>query len=223
MRRVGNEAYHDNPYHPQSSRQTESYNRTVVSRLRHYTGKYQNDWDKLVHVLMYAYNAQTHSPTNETPFSLALTRQAMAASRIHCPSVESSIRKASLKSQEIHTTPLDRINLLRTESTEVNLKARRRYKTNSDRMVRQFFIYDKGSLVCLRDDLPRRDDNLPHKLKPRNSGLFLAVVVTTKPSQLRKTEFTTLSILTECQQRGTKTSAANLPVYTQRTSRSRTT
>jgi len=61
-------------YHPQTNGQTERYNQTLATRLRIFTGRHTTDWDRLIQPLTYAYNSQVHRTTNETPFSLVLTR-----------------------------------------------------------------------------------------------------------------------------------------------------
>lgn len=41
-------------YHPQTKGQVEHYNKTIVTRLRHYVAEHQRDWDTLVQPLTYA-------------------------------------------------------------------------------------------------------------------------------------------------------------------------
>lgn len=62
-------------YHPQTNGQVERYNKTIVTRLRHYVAKNQRDWDIFVQPLTYAYRSQVHRSTNTTPFSLVLSGQ----------------------------------------------------------------------------------------------------------------------------------------------------
>ena len=60
--------------HPQTNGQTERYDQTLATRLRIYTDRNNSDWDKMIQPLTYAYNSQVHRTTNQTPFSLVLTR-----------------------------------------------------------------------------------------------------------------------------------------------------
>ena len=60
-------------YHPQTNGQAERYNKTIVSRLRLYVSKHQNDWDQFVQPLTYAYNYQVHRSTGTTPFNMTIT------------------------------------------------------------------------------------------------------------------------------------------------------
>ena len=62
-------------YHPQTNGQVERYNKTLVSRLRHYVADHQRNWDEFVQPLTYAYNIQVHKSTGTSPFSLVLSRQ----------------------------------------------------------------------------------------------------------------------------------------------------
>ena len=62
-------------YHPQANRQTERYNSTSISRLRHYVTVNQRDCDAFVYLLTYAYNTQVHRSTMRTPFELVCLRR----------------------------------------------------------------------------------------------------------------------------------------------------
>ena len=43
-------------YHPRTNGQTERFNWTIVSSLRHYVNSDQNDWDDCITLLTYSYN-----------------------------------------------------------------------------------------------------------------------------------------------------------------------
>ena len=61
-------------YHPQGNGQTERYEQTLATRLRIFIDRDNKSWDRLIQPVTYAYNSQVHRTTNETPFSLVLTR-----------------------------------------------------------------------------------------------------------------------------------------------------
>jgi hypothetical protein len=61
-------------YHPQANGQVERYNRTILSALRGYVARKQDDWDDFTSSLTYAYNCRVHSSLGMPPFELALTR-----------------------------------------------------------------------------------------------------------------------------------------------------
>ena len=81
-------------YHPQVNRQTERYNSTLISRLRHYVTENQRDCDAFVYLLTYAYNTQVHRSTMHTPFELVCLR------RPNCP-----FRSLSLVHNRIRSPP----------------------------------------------------------------------------------------------------------------------
>jgi hypothetical protein len=55
-------------YHPQTDGQTERANRTLEQMLRHFVNYHQNDWDKLLPLVEFAYNDQQNASTKRTPF-----------------------------------------------------------------------------------------------------------------------------------------------------------
>ena len=61
-------------YHPQTGGQTERFNRTLSSMLGHYVNKSQNDWDKKLPFVLFAYRTSKHSSTKQTPFYLVYGR-----------------------------------------------------------------------------------------------------------------------------------------------------
>ena len=71
-------------YHPQTNRQVERYNWTIVSMLRYYVNEHQDNWDVNVGPLTYAYNSHVHRTTHTKPFELVLGR----------PPLEFSLRRA---------------------------------------------------------------------------------------------------------------------------------
>ena len=57
-------------FHLQTDGQTEVVNRTVVHLLRGYCSKHPNLWDEKLHCIHHAYNRETHSSTNTSPFEV---------------------------------------------------------------------------------------------------------------------------------------------------------
>lgn len=57
-------------YHPQSDGQTERANRTIEEMLRSYVSPHQNDWDKHLTAVEFAYNNSVQASTGFTPFYL---------------------------------------------------------------------------------------------------------------------------------------------------------
>ena len=71
---VGTKNLFTTAYHPQTNGQAERFNRTLVTRLRHFVAEHQSNWDEFVQPLTYAYNMQVHATTGTTPFDLVLSR-----------------------------------------------------------------------------------------------------------------------------------------------------
>lgn len=66
--RLGTKLNTTTAYHPQTHGKTEWYRKIILSRLRHYFNKHQNDWNTFAQTLAYVYDAQTHPTTKTTPF-----------------------------------------------------------------------------------------------------------------------------------------------------------
>lgn len=58
---------------PQTNGQVESYNRTIVTRLRNYGAENQQDWDEFLNPLTYVYHTQVQKLAGTRPFSVVLT------------------------------------------------------------------------------------------------------------------------------------------------------
>ena len=64
------------PYHPQSDRMIERFNRTLLNMLSTALEKNCNDWDLRLPMLMLAYRTSVQETTGVTPFSLMFGRSA---------------------------------------------------------------------------------------------------------------------------------------------------
>ena len=131
-------------YHPQTNGQTERYNQTLAIRLRIFTDQHNKDWDRLIQPLTYAYNSQVHRTTNETPFSLVLTRQPpdiIVEEGSPLPSVE------PMSAEETKLKVLERTKALVTKATERTTTQQQRYKTYHDRRVRSKLTLTVGDEV----------------------------------------------------------------------------
>jgi hypothetical protein len=67
-------------YHPETDGLTERFNGTLATMLSHYTSQEQDDWDRCIPFVLYAYRTSQHSATGETPFRLMFGREARAPS-----------------------------------------------------------------------------------------------------------------------------------------------
>lgn len=62
-------------YHPQCNGLTERYNKTLVEMISKYIEKSQREWDRMLHLLMFAYNCSVNRTTGFTPFHLMYGRE----------------------------------------------------------------------------------------------------------------------------------------------------
>ena len=68
MENDGHQIEEDNAFHPQTDRQTEVVNRTMVLLLRGYCKKHPKLWDEQIPYVQHAYNRALHSSTQISPF-----------------------------------------------------------------------------------------------------------------------------------------------------------
>eukprot|EP00171_Calliarthron_tuberculosum_P004180 IDg4180t1 len=94
--------------------QTERFNRTMASALRHYVADHQEDWDLYSYLVTYAYNAHAHISTDTAPFSLVLSRIPSMLSLEAKPSLKAlsykDSRKACRRRLGIHLSRLRKID-----------------------------------------------------------------------------------------------------------------
>jgi hypothetical protein len=64
------------PYRPQTNGQTERYNRVIGSQLTIFASEKQQEWDKYLDALVFAYNTSIHASHLQTPYYLVHGREA---------------------------------------------------------------------------------------------------------------------------------------------------
>ncbi len=139
-------------YHPRTNGQTERFNRTIISALRHYVNENHRDWDDYTDVLTYSYNTQVHRATSHTPFELVLSRPPKPGVIKDLPTMR-GISTAQLK--------LRFLSVLRHlfENSDNELKySQEKYKEHFDQSVRQRALPAPGSYVYLRLHVANRDN-----------------------------------------------------------------
>lgn len=131
-------------YHPQCNGQTERYNRSFVTRLRHYVSKHQDDWDRFVQILTYAYNMQVHRSSGFTPFQLLLTRVPVRHSKARLRTEDEFTTASAASDQtdqeaDVWATRYQAVSRVRTmvgEAAAALRETQRRYKIVHDRRLR---------------------------------------------------------------------------------------
>lgn len=141
-------------YPPQTNGQTEWYKETILSRLRHHINEQQDNWDTFAQPLTTTYNAQTHTVTKTTPFSLILQREQVTASGLPRPSHVSPQTKESMPSKELRRALLDRVRTMQTRSVTAASLAKQRYKTNFSKHIKWVTTFGKDELVFLDKSTP---------------------------------------------------------------------
>jgi hypothetical protein len=63
-------------YHPRTDGLTERFNRTLVEMLKKYANKYQDNWDEVLPLVLFAYRTAEQSSTKFSPFYLMYGREA---------------------------------------------------------------------------------------------------------------------------------------------------
>ena len=153
-------------YHPQTNRQVERFNRTIVSAIRAYIGEHPRDWDLYTNAITYAYNCQPQESTAIAPFDLVLSNPPGPLALEAQPSQPTSAKDFKSKWKAWLEKAL-------TETRDPLSKAQERYKRNYDRRLRRDLENIKaGDFVFLR--VERKDDKeTRHKLAPIADGPYL--------------------------------------------------
>ena len=165
-------------YHPQTNGKAERFNKTILSRLRHYISEHQQDWDEYLQPLTYAYNSQVHRTTETTPFDLVVTRpppDILVEPPQHLQLPTTDVTPAQAK-----RGILDRLRrTLATARTKLT-SHQKRMKDNFDQKVRQqptirrgdrIFINRPTKQVIATDAEAELSDGISRKLLRLTTGI----------------------------------------------------
>jgi len=143
-------------YHPQTNGQTERYNHTLATRLHIFTNENHKKWDRLIEPLTYAYNCQVHRTTNETPFSLVLTRP---PPDIVVKDDDSFPTTDDLSPEDARLKVMERSKALVAQAAKRTSDQQAKYKHYHDRKVRSVLQLAPGDEVFL--DFPPSSGQSP--------------------------------------------------------------
>lgn len=147
-----------NTYHSQTNGQTERFNRTLVTRLRHFVSDHPNDYDYYVQPLTYTYNMQVRRSTGLTPFDLVLARHPPNPI-IWPPRPVLSNNRPKRTARAVKDEPLDQLQTIFARAVENLATAQGRYKRDHDNfdrtiasscMPRRQIISREPARTCLR-------------------------------------------------------------------------
>lgn len=158
--------------HFQTTGQTERYNRTLVTRLRHLVGEHQDDLDHYVQPLTYGYNMEVHRLTGLTPFDLVLSPDTLNPI-IGPPRPALKNNRSNTTARAVKDELFDRLDNMFVPA-RVNLAtAQGRYKRDHDKRVRTILRIRTGDKVFLANrsgrahaDTDRADTLIQLKLSP---------------------------------------------------------
>jgi len=74
MKMLGTRCKYTTPYLPQTNRQVERYNRTLLNQVLAFCEEHPRQGDRLLPALSLAYNICPHTATGMVPFDLLITR-----------------------------------------------------------------------------------------------------------------------------------------------------
>lgn len=151
--------------HPQSDGMVERMNRTINRHLSKVVSGHQRDWDKCLHLFLFAYRSSIHETTGQTPASIIFGREL----RLPCD------LKFGCKPGE-DMAGEDYVYELRKRMDEAHTQVRHNIQKSSDRMKETYDIkaleggYQAGDLVWLYN--PSRRQGLSPKLQRSWEGPY---------------------------------------------------
>jgi hypothetical protein len=161
-------------FHPQTDGQTERTNRTMEQMLRMYVGYRQNDWDRYLHLVEFAYNSAEQSSIGMTPFFCDLGRHPRMPSELLVPF---NVNERT----QVHTTAnfIGHMQEILRSARNAIIEAQARQEQNANRHRREVTL-EVGDLVLLSSTHITADSDRQRptrKLTPRFLGPFKVIQV----------------------------------------------
>src|SRR5207237_690609 len=132
------------PYHPQTNGLVERFNRTLCESLAKVSEK-ENEWDKHIESVLFAYRTMKHNTTKKTPFFMVYGREAIL------PIEEFEIGENFGKDAIIERT-YDLINLVeeRIEALENIERSQVQQKNRHDTKIKEETKFNIGDKILLK-------------------------------------------------------------------------
>lgn len=122
-------------YHTRINEQVEQYNATFVSRLHQYGAQQQQDWDRSVTSLTYAYNFQVDRSKKLTPLSFILSRHPPGRASLQTITAPQNVSDiVSPLAMRIHL--INCTALVRRLADKNLIVTQQRFKSDHDKKVR---------------------------------------------------------------------------------------
>lgn len=115
-------------YHLKTNGKTESYNKTIFSRMFNYVYEHQSYWDTYIQLLTCAYNNQMHHSTGIKPFELVLSRVPPDPTMRILPTAFPTDRTTDIATGKLRQVFLRRLAPMTTKIGIKLSKAQQRYK-----------------------------------------------------------------------------------------------
>ena len=138
-------------YHPQTNGQDERFNQTLQRNLRKMVNEDQNDWDKYIDSVLFAYRTSRQDSSKYTPFFLMYGRQATLPIDILTDQQKTTPTnsKVQMTDEQIHEKARQLIELRKKALENVN-NAKEKMKKRADAKHNDFTSdFTVGSLVLV--------------------------------------------------------------------------
>lgn len=160
VKNMGSESIYTTSYHPQTNGLTERFNKTLADMLSLYVSTSQNDWDKYLPLVTFAYNSSKQDSTQYAPFYLVFGRHPQL------------IPDAMFRKSNPEETPNPNIDEHRTKAKK-NVAARQKNDKLRYDDKHKDVTYEVGDKVKLRVYI--RQKGKSDKLQCKYHGPFVIV------------------------------------------------
>lgn len=137
-------------YQPCTNSRTELFEKTMIDRLRRNVGENHDSWDNSIHLLTYAYTAQTYRSAHMTSFSLTIIREQSGSANFVARTFSNKTEHCSFPSR-FKAVLLAPTNLWKTKKHQILKKAQDTSKAYFDKRLTWQPIFQTGDLVHVHE------------------------------------------------------------------------